>query len=98
MKHIKEAIIALIIIFCLGLMIIGGLFKIMHWPGANQMLIASMFSLVLLYAISIGLILTKKVHRKFVWIIAALISPVSTLIIYLGIKDDLKTEIEFEDK
>ncbi len=53
------------VIYCLGasVVIIGALFKILHWPGASQVLMLGMFTEAFLFAIGC----LDKPHADFHW-------------------------------
>lgn len=61
---------------CIGVLIIGALFKIMHWPGADQMVLISMSGIAVIYTIRV---LHKKRLRfldisKWAWLITGITS------------------------
>ena len=52
--------------FGAAVVIAGALFKIMHWPGANIMLIAGMGTEVLIFIIS-GFEPQSALHEEYQW-------------------------------
>ncbi len=68
----------ILMLLCLTVVLVGAMFKIMHWPGANMMLILSLSGLMVIYAARYAfkprkdLLDNLKVIFFCSWILAAL--------------------------
>jgi len=68
--------------FCIGITIVGALFKIQHWPGSNIILLAASIGITITYAIRF-FIKTKKEHLdilKFTWVTTSYSSSVLVIL------------------
>lgn len=98
MKNSGILIIVVLVVILFFLMIFGALFKIMHWHGANEMLIGGMF---MAFVICVGCFiymirefLTHDIEHKAVWIICLFISPIATSILYFINKEKLTSKAQ----
>lgn len=92
MKQNKLLFYIALTITCVSsvLVVIGALFKIMHWPWANEMLIAGMLTqslIIIVYFIDIAM---TPIPNKWSWIVGSLFNPIGAAIIYIANKNDLK--------
>lgn len=77
---------------------LGALFKIMHWPYADILLISGMISICLIIVISLIDLSIANLHQKWAWIIGFLISPLGVALVYFTNKKDLIKLKELKDK
>lgn len=80
--NIQGTVYFRIIRFCMGLILLGAMFKIMHWPGANLILLLSMFGVAITYGI--WFLRKKQKGRldflKLVWVLSAFIGTVLVIL------------------
>lgn len=77
---------------------LGALFKIMHWPYADTLLISGMISICLIIVIFLIDLSIANLHQKWAWIIGFLISPLGVALVYFTNKKDLIKLKEMKDK
>jgi multisubunit Na+/H+ antiporter MnhE subunit len=82
-------IIAGIIIAMLIIAVIGALFKIMHWPNADEMLIASMLGAILLFGIILYDMIVSPIRKKAIWIITFCFAPLLVGLLYTFLRNDM---------
>lgn len=82
-------VIAGIIIAMLMIAVIGALFKIMHWPGANEMLITSMFGGILLFGITLYDMIVSPIRKRAIWIITLCFAPLLVGLLYAFLRNDM---------
>jgi hypothetical protein len=94
MKKLTKFQIILIVIFAIQipLIFLGALFKILHLPGANFMLIISMGSMavstLIFWLSAIVQMVTNSFENKVMWLFLMFIFPFATPIIFLLTKDE----------
>lgn len=92
-------IIAVLIIALSSIIItLGALFKIMHWAGADEMLIGGMVSQSLIIIVYFMDIVLAPIDKKWSWIIGGMLNPIGGAIIYFSNKNDLIKLKELKDK
>lgn len=91
MSKIFQYKIILAIIFCLFFMIaiVGWLFKVMHWPGANELLIVSMTGGFILWIVVLYDMIVSPIKKKLIWILTMLCAPLLVGILYTFLRDDM---------
>lgn len=79
------------------LMSFGALFKIMHWRGANEMVIGGMGTA---FVVCVGCFIyivrefiSQDIDNKPIWIICLLISLIATSILYFVNKETLRNKV-----
>lgn len=94
MKKQTRHLFFVAIIFALQVAFIslGALFKILHLPGANLILILSMgsmiFTTIVLWAMAIYQMLTNTFENKVIWLFLMFVFPFATPLIFLLTKDE----------
>ncbi len=94
MKKLSKFQIILIVIFAIQipLTFLGALFKILHLPGANLMLIVSVGSMVastlIFWLSAIIQMITNTFENKAIWLFLMFIFPIATPVIFLLTKDE----------
>ena len=78
---------AIIIAFVLGL--IGVLFKIMHYHYANEILIISMFGVILLFEITLFDMILSPIRKKVIWIITLFFAPLLVGLLHTFLRNDM---------
>jgi hypothetical protein len=82
-------IIAGIIIVMLTIAVIGALFKIMHWPYANEMLITAMSGGIALFFAILYDIIVSPIRTKPIWIITLCFAPLLVGFLYTFLRNDM---------
>ena len=94
MKKQTRLLFFVAIIFALqvAFIVLGALFKILHLPGANEILILSMgsmvFTTIVLWAIAIFQIISSSFENKVLWLFLMFIFPSATPVVFLLTKDE----------
>jgi hypothetical protein len=82
-------VIAGIIIVMLLIAMVGALFKIMHWPNADDMLITSMFGGILLFGITLYDMIVSPIRKRAIWIITLCFAPLLVGLLYIFLRNDM---------
>lgn len=82
-------VLAFIIIGMFFMIILGVVFKIMHWPGANEMLITSMFGGILLFGITLYDMIVSPIRKRAIWIITLCFAPLLVGLLYTFLRNDM---------
>jgi hypothetical protein len=80
---------ATVIVIMFIVAIIGAMFKIMHWPGANEMLITSMFGGILLFGITLYDMIVSPIRKRAIWIITLCFAPLLVGLLYTFLRNDM---------
>lgn len=81
--------LASVIIAMFIIAIIGALFKIMHWPYADEMLIISMSGAILLFGITLYDMIMSPIRKKAIWIITLCFAPLLVGLLYTFLRNDM---------
>lgn len=67
------------------LALVGGLFKILHWPGADLLLLAGLLGMALTYTVHFGSkpLKTRLAVLKLLWVLAATLGALGILLHWL---------------
>ncbi|MCE2962043.1 MAG: GldL-related protein [Chitinophagales bacterium] len=82
-------IIAGIIIVMLTIAVIGALFKIMHWPYANETLIIAMSGGIVLFLAILYDMIVSPIRKKAIWIITLCFAPLLVGLLYTFLRNDM---------
>lgn len=87
-SQFKYYLIAVFII-SIAIGLLGALFKIMHWPWANEMLILAFLVTLILFVILFYDMMTFPIKKKPLWILGLIVSPLIIGLIYCFMREDL---------
>jgi hypothetical protein len=94
MKKLTTTHKSIIVFFALETLLIflGGLFKVLHLPMANEMLIVPMvlmfISIAIFWVVAIVQMLTNTFENKVIWLFLMFIFPFATPVIFLLTKEE----------
>ena len=74
--------------------VLGALMKILHYPGANEILVAGLLLIPVTWALIIWDILNNPIRNKPLWMIAVFVSWNVAALVYLLMRDSLLTKQE----
>jgi hypothetical protein len=94
---VKIILVIIVAISCI-LITLGALFKIMHWNGADEMLIVGMCAQCLIIIVFFIDVILASIDNKWSWIIGGVLNPIGGSIIYFSNKNDLIKIKELKDK
>jgi hypothetical protein len=82
-------LLASVIIIMFVIAIIGALFKIMHWPGANEMLLLSFFGALIVLGLTLYDMVVSPIRKKAIWIVTLFFAPLLVGLLYTFLRDDM---------
>jgi|694.fasta_scaffold03850_2 hypothetical protein len=81
--------LAAVFIFSIAIALLGALFKLMHWPWADEMLLIALLITLILCFILLYDMMTFPIKKRPLWIFGLIISPLIVGLIYCFMRDDL---------
>ncbi len=91
--HFKFYLVS-VFVFSITIGLLGALFKLMHWPWADEMLVIALLTTLILCVILLYDMLTFPIKKKPLWIFGLIISPLIVGLIYCFMRDDLLDKCE----